>query len=120
MSNHKLQVSPISQPPPSAGAVDLSALKGAPKKVADEAFNQQLIAAQVLCQCGERIRDEGRLLYIRRDNTVPSPQGGLPGLGPLMVHSLECPHYLAVMADPMLKVVALRRVTEVEWQEEAS
>src|SRR5665213_1109006 len=98
MSNNKLKVDPISQPPPTAGAVDLGALKGAPKQIADEAFDQQLVQAQIKCQCGERIRDEGRLLYIRRDNTVPSPQGGLPGLGPLMVHSLECLHYLAVMA----------------------
>lgn len=116
----QLRVDPLPGGPaiPAGGALDLSTLKGAPKAIADAAFIEALKASQLVCQCGERLRDDGRLLFVRRNNTIPSPQGGLPGLAAVVVHALDCEVYRSIVGDLTMTLVAIRRVTEIQWLDE--
>lgn len=125
----RVQVGPIETAPPAmAGAIDLNRIKDAPLTAQINTFNQQLMAAQILCDCGARITGDARMLYIRKERQLEIGDGenngavlGMgPGLGSTMVHSLfGCPKYAQIVEDKEVKIVAMRRVTEVEWCKDA-
>src|SRR5438105_4907308 len=91
------------EPPPTAGAVDLNALKrntGAQDEV-DEAVVQLLARAGLICPCGERIRDEGVEYLALVKATVATPAGEQPsvGIGATFFHSRTCNALLQLLAS---------------------
>jgi|SRR5665213_1970346 len=116
---HMLQTSPIGQPP-QAGAVDLGTLKTAPDDVIEAAWREQLVNGGFVCQCGQRIydREETLTIALRRENTIQTPKGNVPGLGGVVVHSLDCWIFLDIYNDPHLQIIAIGRGSELRWFDE--
>lgn len=110
-----MHVSPIGGPPPSAGAMDLAALKALPLEHQIAMFNQQLNQNGILCDCGERIRDEAFMVFIRKENALRTPNGTGPGLAVTLVHSQTCKKWSTLLAQEDIKIIATRRVNEVIW-----
>lgn len=109
-----------------AGAVDLGALRGPVKKQVEDAGLQILIQNGLVCQCGERIRDEGIMLFLVAKGIVPTPQGPQPGaqLGAPIFHSRDCPGFKAALQGLELSegmradAVAIRSLPPTEWLDE--
>lgn len=131
MSRHQnLKASAHARSQVNAGAaVDLGALKHGrapdPTPEQEKAFVDEFFCSEgMLCQCGERIRDEGVTLISFRVGSVPSPQGGAPqrGLqyGADTYHSRACPLIDLRIAELRLtpeapKPVAIRALPPLEW-----
>lgn len=132
-------------PPPTAGAIDLAAMRGGDKvkqqEMADNAMKQQ----GFLCSCGERFRDEGVAVMGYNLGVFPEQKMEMTPRGPQMqtsmedgcqfialgYHSRRCPDFLDAMKngiDPGAeareqgvvrpRVRAIRELPKVEWLDE--
>jgi hypothetical protein len=110
--------------PPTAGAVDLGALKGA-KEAAEEGKRQLLSQNGLLCVCGAIIEDEGVVLFSMGEGMVPTPNGPQPGvaMATQTFHSRECSalttQLRAAHVPGQPKPIALRALPVTEWLEQA-
>lgn len=110
-----LQTVPIGGPPPTAGAVDLQQLKPMSDADAVKFFNEQLVAYNIMCDCGELIKDDAYLIFVRSENILPTPVGRGPGLAQTLVHSLDCAKMMAIQMQEDVTIIARRKVNPVEW-----
>lgn len=55
---------------------------------------------------------------MRRENTISSNVGGLPGLVGVQVHDLNCIAFLDIYNNPDFEIVALGQKTEIVWFDE--
>lgn len=115
---HKLGVSPIGQPPPGAGAVDLSLARDAAPEMVALHRRAQNVETGFLCQCGERMRENAHQIFMWRERALAGPQGALPAIVDIKVHSLSCPIFYEMLNDPMFDVFGVRRLPPTLWMDE--
>lgn len=109
------------KPPPSAGAVDLGALKSPTNEQINQMKHNLLMQAGLACPCGKRIRENGVSLHSLYVGPVPTEQGMQPGMQ-ITTDSFcgsACPALLGFLATDKGQGAptpfAVRELPSVQW-----
>jgi hypothetical protein len=96
-------------------------MKVLPKIQGDQLFQGQMAQANLICECGERMRDEAYIIIVRREKMTPTPEGMGPGLGQSIVHSItDCEKFETIRNDPQTVIICWRKqkTEPIVWADE--
>jgi hypothetical protein len=114
-------MSPLGGPnpqPPANGVVDLSAMREASPEAVAEHRIAQLRSEAMLCQCGERCRDQPHQIFVWRERVLQTPKGLMPAIMSIVVHALDCNIVYELQNQPDLTIFAVRPILQTVWIDE--